>query len=49
MQAGGAEMVAVEGAGEVPGNKNRQTETEPPEPALSGARPLPDTARARSS
>src|ERR1019366_1121312 len=41
---GGAGLVAVEGAGEIPGHSDRQTETQRAKPALSGARQEPKTA-----
>src|ERR1039457_6433711 len=42
---GGAGLVAVEGAGEIPGHRDRQTETQRAKPALSGARQEPKTRR----
>src|ERR1039457_5496454 len=45
---GGAGLVAVEGPGEIPGHRDRQTETQRAKPALSGARQEPKTAGRRS-
>ena len=45
----GAEMVALEGPGKIPGDQGRQAATERSKPALPGAREKPETARARGS
>ena len=47
LPGGGAGMVAVEGPAEIPDHHGGQTETERAKPALSGARPQPENARAR--
>jgi hypothetical protein len=46
---GGAEVVAVEGPGEIPCYHGGQTETERSEPALPGADQKPETTGARGS
>ena len=43
----GAGMVALEGAGKIPGDQGRQAATERSKPTLPGAREKPETSRAR--
>jgi hypothetical protein len=47
MPESGAEMVALEGAGKIPGDQGLQAATERSKPTLPGAREKPETARAR--
>jgi hypothetical protein len=47
MPESGAEMVALEGAGKIPGDQGLQTATERSKPTLPGAREKPETSRAR--
>jgi hypothetical protein len=47
LPGGGAEMVAMEGPGEIPSHADGQTEAEWTRPALPGARPEPETTRER--
>jgi hypothetical protein len=42
-------MVALEGAGKIPGDQGRQATTKQSKPTLPGAREKPETARARGS
>jgi hypothetical protein len=49
LSGGGAEMVAVEGAAEIPGDDVRQGETEGPKPVLPGAGAETGTTRTRGS
>ena len=47
MPESGAEMVALEGAGKIPGDQGLQAATERSKPTLPGAREKPETARGR--
>jgi hypothetical protein len=49
MPESGAEMVALEGAGKIPGDQGLQAATERSKPTLPGAREKPETAGARGS
>jgi hypothetical protein len=49
MPESGAGMVALEGAGKIPGDQGLQAATERSKPTLPGAREKPETARARGS
>src|SRR5580704_16236974 len=49
LPGGGAEMVAVEGAATISGDRRGQAETEGTKPALPGVGQEPETPRARGS
>ena len=49
LPGGSAEMVAVEGPAEIPGQNGGPTETQRPKPALPGADQKPETTRAGGS
>ena len=49
MPESGAEMVALEGAGKIPGDQGLQAAAERPKPTLPGACEKPETTRARGS
>jgi hypothetical protein len=49
MPESGAEMVALEGAGKIPGDQGLQAATEGSKPTLPGAREKPESTRARGS
>jgi hypothetical protein len=49
LPGGSAEMVAVEGPGEIPGENGGPTETQRPKPALPGAGQKPETIGAGGS